>query len=118
MQYRADQEPVPSASLSRLPASAEEPSARPEPADLDTIEYAVLGEIGVDKRDLFVHSLFDRSIEAYERVLRQLYASTNWSEASKIIADDVFRAFQINIYSDPAILFTDAVEARYLERKT
>ena len=85
---------------------------------LSLIEQAVLGENGVRQRDLFVNHLFARSIDAYERVLRQLHATPSWPEASKIIAEDVFRTFKINIYSDPAILFTDTVEAGYLKRKT
>ena len=111
MQYRAEQEtdePAPTAA----PASSP-----PAPADLDLIEQAVLGEEGAGQRDVFVTHLFARSIDAYERVLRQLHATTNWPEASKIIADNVFRPFKVDIYSDPAILFTDTVEAGYLKRE-
>lgn len=122
MQYRADAEPTPAAPPPATPlepaASDAEPPARSAPANLVTLEQTVLGEVGADKRDLFVNSLFNRSIEAYERVLRQLYATPNWSEATRIITDDVFRAFEVDIWSDPAIMFTDTVEARYLERKT
>ncbi len=109
MQYHAEQEPP-------APASTAAPSPA-APADLALIEQAVLGDEGAGQRDLFVTHLFARSLEAYERVLRQLHATSSWPEASKIIADNVFRAFKIDIYSDPAILFTDTVEAGYLKRE-
>ena len=85
--------------------------------DFGLIERAVLGENGAANRDLFVNALFARSIDAYERVLRQLHATPGWTEASRIIANDVFRTFQVDIYSDAAISFTDSVEARYLKRE-
>ncbi len=111
MQYRAEHETTAPAALAAEPA-------RPAPTDIALIERAVLGEAGAGQRDLFVNHLFARSIDAYERVLRQLHATPSWPEASKIIAEDVFRVFKINIYSDPAILFTDTVEAGYLRRET
>jgi len=92
------------------------PVPAPAPMDLAAVERAVLGVSGARDRDVFVNNLFARSIDAYERVLRHIHNTGSWAEASKIIAEDVFRQYQVNIYSDPAILFTDAVEAQYVKR--
>ncbi|GIV57963.1 MAG: hypothetical protein KatS3mg042_0876 [Rhodothermaceae bacterium] len=82
-------------------------------ADLPALERAILGEHGHLDRDRYIKQLFSGSAEAYERVLRRLYAAPSWAQASQIIAQDVFKAHQVNIYSPTAIAFTNAVEARY-----
>lgn len=82
-------------------------------ADLTAIEKAILGEDAHLERERFINHLFSGSAEAYEQVLRRLYAAPTWTQASQIIARDVFKAHQVNIYSPPAIAFTNAVEARY-----
>ena len=104
MQFRSEAEPEASTPVS--------PSA---PIDLTDIEQAVLGRAGARNREVFVNNLFAQSIDDYERVLRHLHTAPTWAEASQIIAEEVFRRNQVNIYSDPAILFTDTVEARFLE---
>ena len=103
MQFRAEAEP-------NAPASA----APSGPMDFAAVEQAVLGEAGARNRDVFVNTLFAHSIDDYERVLRYLHTAPTWAEASQIIAEEVFRRHQVNIYSDPAILFTDTAEARFL----
>ncbi len=103
MQYRSEAEP-------EAPAS-DAPSAS---MALAVVEDAVLGEAGALNRDVFVNNLFAHSIDHYERVLRYLHVAPTWAEASQIIAEEVFRRHQVNIYSDAAILFTDTAEARFL----
>ncbi len=103
MQFRPDAAP-------RTPAPAPAP---PAPTALTTLERTVLGEAGARHRDLFVRHLFGGDGDAYERVLRRLDAAPNWAEASRIIAEDVFKKNQVDIYSDLAVRFTDAAEARY-----
>ena len=103
------------------PASAAPASPRPQPtaapsvpsSDLATMEHAVLGTTGAHNRDLFIRHLFNGDHTDYKQVLSRLDAASSWTDASKIIASEVFRKNQVNIYSDPAVLFTDAVEARY-----
>lgn len=73
----------------------------------------MLGATGLQSRDLFVKHLFGQSTEEYERVLQRLWTAENWAEASQIIADEVFRKHKVNIYSEPAVLFTDATQARF-----
>jgi hypothetical protein len=48
-------------------------------------------------------------------VLRRLAEADNWNEASQIIASDIFRKHKVNIYSDAAVHFTNAVESRFRE---
>ena len=91
-----------------------EPPASPAPAALGQVEEEVLGLDAADgERARFVRELFDGSEEAYERVLRRLREAEDWQAATQIIARDVFRAHGVDIYSDPARAFTNAVEARY-----
>ncbi len=77
------------------------------------LERSVLGERGARNRDLFVKHLFSGRREDYETTLRQLARADSWSQASQIIAQEVFLKHQVNIYSDPAVAFTDAAEAQY-----
>lgn len=123
MQFRLPADPAPAAPVAPPHAAAPEPAA-PTTAgspdldaagspDLDALEQAVLGETGARHRALFVQHLFGGSPEAYTHVLRRLHETPSWNAASKVIAEDVFKRHQVNIYSEPAILFTDAIEARY-----
>jgi len=73
----------------------------------------VLGEPGLRNRELFITHLFNGDRSAYLRVLRLLRDTPTWAEASQLIAREVFRRYQVNIYSEPAVAFTDAVERRY-----
>ncbi|MEX0600526.1 MAG: hypothetical protein WD021_02480 [Rhodothermales bacterium] len=88
----------------------------PPPSDgakLTDLERTVLGERGAKNRDLFVQHLFSGKEKDYESTLRRLAHAGSWSQASQIIAQDVFLKHQVNIYSDPAVTFTDAAEAQY-----
>ena len=99
--------------------TADSPSAQDAPADdhdlpsLDRLEADVLGSRADANRDRFVRTLFGGSEADYARVLQRLHGAGSWRDASQIIARDVFRAHQVNIYSDPAVTFTNAVEARF-----
>lgn len=84
-----------------------------ESPDLAVLERSVLGPSGTRNRALFVEELFAGSVGSYQQTLNRLLGAPGWPEASKIIAEDVFRAYEVNIYSDPAVMFTDAVELRY-----
>ncbi|NBB87731.1 MAG: hypothetical protein GVY12_16100 [Bacteroidetes bacterium] len=77
------------------------------------LERRLLGTKAAKHRDFFVETLFQGSSEMYHTVLQRLDDADSWAEASQIIASDVFRAHSVNIYSDPAVLFTDLIEARF-----
>lgn len=84
-------------------------------ADLANLEQEVLGTARPLNRDLYIQKLFDGDVSAYRRVLERLRTTDSWSVASQIIARDIFRAHQVNIYSDPAVHFTNTVEATFRE---
>ena len=96
----------PTASLAR-PA----PTPPPLSGSLDDVERRVLGETPGDRRAWFVGELFGGAAEDYHRTLLALDGTRSWTEATQVIARDVFQKHRVNIYSDPAIAFTDAVEA-------
>jgi hypothetical protein len=98
------------------PSSALEPSAEassssaPDEA-LRDLEASVFGSAPAPKRAVYIEKLFQGNREAYREVLARLRTIDHWREASQTIAREVFRAHQVNIYSDAAVHFTNAVEA-------
>ena len=77
------------------------------------IEVFILGRDGARIRDSFVSELFRGDQDSYMDVLGLLGKARTWPEASRVIAENVFKRFQINIYSEEAVAFTNAVEARF-----
>ena len=75
----------------------------------------MFGTTNPPNRSVYVEKLFQGDEDAYRRALERLRTIETWSEASQIIAKDVFRAHQVNIYSDAAVHFTNAVEAGFKE---
>ncbi|HLT48750.1 MAG TPA: hypothetical protein VK002_16060 [Rubricoccaceae bacterium] len=93
-------------------APAADAPARPaEP--LARLETRVLGPSATERRAWYVANLTGGSEAAYRAVLEQLDAAPSWTAASQIIAREVFRKHHVNIYSDAAVAFTDAAEARF-----
>jgi len=82
--------------------------------DLARLEAAVLGEAARD-RPLYMRHLFGGSQAEYEGILLRLSRAASWAEASRILAVDVFRRNHVDIYSDAAVSFTNAVESRFEE---
>lgn len=97
----------------QVPAGRERVGTDSGDDDLSALERSVLGERGRRNREVFLSHLFGGSKEDYEATLRQLQRASSWSEASQIIAREVFLKHQVNIYSSPAVAFTDAAEAQY-----
>jgi hypothetical protein len=105
---------TPSSSPSTADAAPDGSAAsRSSSGELAALEQSVLGERNPPQRDMYVRQLFAGSEAAYERVLRRLDGIDTWSRASQIIAQDVFRKHKVNIYSDAAVRFTNAVESRF-----
>ncbi len=82
-------------------------------ARFEDLEMEVLGPRGARNRELFIRHLFAGDRNEYESTVRKLQSIGTWAEASKVIAQEVFLKHQVNIYSDPAVAFTDAAEMRY-----
>ncbi|MFK7844078.1 MAG: hypothetical protein AB8G77_02165 [Rhodothermales bacterium] len=87
----------------------------PEPTltPLEALEHTVLGGFGANNREMFVEHLFSGSNEAYEDLLTSLTELNSWEEASQLIAGEVFKKNQVNIYSPAAIMFTESIEEQY-----
>ncbi|MEP0547322.1 MAG: hypothetical protein ABJF88_10355 [Rhodothermales bacterium] len=109
--------PLPARSDSVSPDLVPQEPARPErPArasSLEELERRVLGASTSGQRTRFVKHLFAGDAGKYATVLHTLDDVDTWTEASQVIARDVFRPFRVNIYSEHAVAFTDAVEARF-----
>jgi hypothetical protein len=102
---------APGAEQTGSPASQSPPSD--DKASIEALEQKVFGGSNPPQRGIFVRQLFGGDLENYHQVLRRLQHANSWSEASQIIARDVFRAHKVNIYSDAAVQFTNAVENRF-----
>ena len=105
-----DGEPLP---LWKRFQTGSEPEIPVGPEELIALERKTLGERGPRNRDIFIKNLFDGSGKEYERTLRRLQSASTWRQASQIIAQEVFLKHQVNIYSEPAVMFTEAVETMY-----
>ena len=81
--------------------------------DLEALERAALGVSNPPHRAVYVRQLFGGNQADYQQVLRRLAQADSWGEASQVIASDIFRAHKVNIYSDAAVHFTNAVESRF-----
>lgn len=99
----------------RKPLAPHPMQQTPPPKNLGPLEETVLGEAHPPNRNLYINELFSGSVAEYERVLQRLQTAASWSHASQIIAEEVFRKHQVNIYSEAAIAFTNAVEEQYRE---
>lgn len=121
--YSGEPEPLWKRFAGDAPASTEGPvtSGRPSapagaarpPEPLARLETRVLGPSATERRNWYITHLTAGSEAEYRAVLEQLGAAPNWTEATQIIGREVFRKHRVNIYSDAALAFTDAVEARF-----
>ncbi len=81
------------------------------------IEARVLGKEGLNTRDTFIDVLFRGAEDDYLSVIEELHSAGSWGEASQVIAERVFKRNQVNIYSEAAVAFTNAVESRFRSAK-
>lgn len=103
----------PSESAPTGPARDSSLSASESPLSLSALEQEVFGANHSPNRPVYIRKLFQGDEDAYRHLLERLRTTESWSVASQIIARDVFRANQVNIYSDTAIHFTDGIEASF-----
>ncbi|NND71064.1 MAG: hypothetical protein HKN43_05750 [Rhodothermales bacterium] len=83
------------------------------PEDFGAAELRVLGESVRQRRDEYIRNMFANSPDEYHDVIIDLDQLTDWDSASQYIAERVFRKNRVNIYSEVAVSFTNAVEQRY-----
>lgn len=79
---------------------------------LSRLERVVLGR-GAPQRDRILHDLFGDDEHLYVDVLSRLERAPDWTTASGILAAQVYRPHAVDIYSDTAVAFTNAVENRF-----
>jgi hypothetical protein len=102
---KSDDEPVPA------PASGD--GGGSGTPSLDELEQRVLGRTARRDRRRFVRDLFAGDDASYATVLQRLSHCDSWTEASQVIARDVFRRYGVDIYSEAAVAFTDAVNGQF-----
>jgi hypothetical protein len=107
--------PAHSSSAPPSRSASEDTSTPSPPNDLAALERDVFGTTNPPNRSVYVEKLFQGDEDAYRRALERLRTIETWGEASQVIAKEVFRAHQVNIYSDAAVHFTNAVEAAFKE---
>lgn len=83
------------------------------PVDFESVEEYVLGQVDAVQRQAYVETLFNGRASEYRDLVLTLSEVEAWRDATAIIADEVFRRNRVNIYSEIAISFTNAVEKRY-----
>lgn len=111
----ADAAPAPKSAAPTRRAEAGPPDA--DASALGALERRVLGLSADERRAWFVDELFGGSEDDYRQTLDALDGAGTWTAATQIIARDVFRKHRVNIYSEPAVAFTDAVEAQMAARR-
>ncbi len=107
----------PSATPAVTTPTVASPAISPAPESPMAVEARVLGAGAAERRVWFVTELFEGDREAYHQTLAALDGAATWTEATQIIARDIFRRYRVQIYSDPAVAFTDAVEAQMARRQ-
>ena len=95
------------------PSGFPQPERSPADEALESLEQEILGTTNPPHRAVYIRQLFNGDETAYRRVLNRLRTADSWGEASQIIARDIFRTYKVNIYSDAAVHFTNAVESRF-----
>lgn len=69
-----------------------------------------------DQSDYFVHELFGGDDNTFMQALDDIASFENWNKASKYITNEIFRRNMIDIYSEPALDFTDTLQNYFLEK--
>jgi len=72
-------------------------------------ESGLLGD-SIQLRSQFIRELFGGDEREYLLTIDRLSAVLSWHDASSILTSDVFRRHQVDIYSETAVAFTNAVE--------
>ena len=85
--------------------------------ELDTVEARVLGPYARDRRAWFITELFEGSPSAYHRTLDRIDQSASYTDATRVVSTDVFRAHRVDPYTDSAVAFIDAMQVQFDARR-
>jgi len=99
-----------------LPDAAADAEPDEEPSALDAVERRVLGAGASDRRGWFVAALFEGSTAEYHRTLDRIGRTTSYTEATRVISEEVFRRHHVSPYTEAAVAFIDAVQERFGDR--
>lgn len=86
-----------------------------EKASNDEIE--ILKNQLSDDREAFVEDIFNGSERAYDEAVEEIAAYDNWRDVSRYIEKDIFKRNLVNMYSEPAVDFTDRLQSYFLEKQ-
>lgn len=68
-----------------------------------------------DEQSYFTEEIFRGSERAYEEALREIAAYESWKEASRFIEKNIFKRNLVDMYSEPAVDFTDRLHSWFME---
>ncbi len=100
---------APEAAESPVTSVATSQTAETVAPSFEAVEKSVLGATSY-LRNTFVRDLFKGDKDQYRHIVGKLGLSKSWSDSAHILKNDVFLANRIDIYSEVAIAFTNAVE--------
>ncbi len=86
------------------------------PGSPDTLEARVLGADAHERRDWFVAELFGGSPDDYRETLGAIDRAPTYTEATAVISAEILRKRSVSPYTDCAVAFIDAVQARFERR--
>lgn len=69
-----------------------------------------------DDKDYFVDEIFQGDELAFSNAVDEISTFRNWSSAGKYINSEIFRRNMIDIYSEPAVDFTDRLQSYFMEQ--
>jgi len=70
-----------------------------------------------DDRDRFVEEIFGGSDRAYDEAVEDIAVYDSWRDVSKYIEKDVFKRNMVDMYSEPAVDFTDRLQSYFLKKE-
>ncbi|NBC27264.1 MAG: hypothetical protein GVY08_10410 [Bacteroidetes bacterium] len=82
-----------------------------EPDDRD--ETGTLSEWLRNDEERFKDVIFSGSVAAYQKALTHLENFDNWRQASTYIEEEIFAQNHVDMYSEPAVEFTDRLQAYF-----
>lgn len=121
------QDVIPEFSMADLGDDTAEPNEIPELTDPDTDSNTVPQDDDVDviylsdrakdllsrledQRDMFIDEIFRGDERAFYNHLSEITMFETWRQAGRYITRDIFDKNRVDLYSDHAVLFTDAVQ--------
>ncbi|HEX6981576.1 MAG TPA: hypothetical protein VF181_02340 [Balneolaceae bacterium] len=87
---------------------------RPEPYKKERDELLKL--LLVDRKT-FISEIFGGSERAFDEAIEEIITFDSWRSASKYIEKEVFKRNHVNMYSEPAVNFTDRLQSYFLEKQ-